>query len=173
MNTFILSPKNIPNLSIFDRDVRAIVPEFDGFLVEEDIVTVILTVECTQELIDQIEAIAPSQPTLLEIINKKRSEAQEFGIELSNSFINENIALGITQLGLTNKVRKALREIKDAIETGSVYDAITEIRALHPINDFDPYIITPERVLSFRNQIEIWLEVPLATTWDEPETWLG
>ena len=87
------------------------------------------------------------------------------------SFVRENIKLGITQRGLTGHVRKTLREVKDALETGSVYDAITEIKNLNH-SDFDDTILTDSRILEFRNKIEIFLNVPVATVWNQKETWL-
>jgi hypothetical protein len=98
-------------------------------------------------------------------------DAKGFGMKIENEFIVENVKLGITELGLTNHVRKALREVRDAISSGSLKDAITEIRNLNS-NDFDAQILTPARLLSFRNKLEEWLEVPLAEAWNDPETWL-
>lgn len=97
--------------------------------------------------------------------------ALTFGNKITRDFVAENVMLGITQRGLTKHVRTMFKEVKDAIQTGSLYDAISEIRALDP-NDFDNVVITPARVLLFRNKIETYLGVPLAQQWDEEETWL-
>jgi hypothetical protein len=97
--------------------------------------------------------------------------AMTFGSRLTAEFTAENVALGITQLGLTNHVRKTLREVKDAVETGSLYDAITEIKNIDPLS-LDANILSASRLLAFRNKIETYLHVPLATAWDDPETWL-
>lgn len=94
-----------------------------------------------------------------------------FGITLQKDFVTQNVMLGITQRSLTNHVRKTLREVKDAIETGSLYDAITEVKLLNPA-DFDDVILTPARLLVFRNAIETYLNVPLASAWNDDETWL-
>lgn len=110
-------------------------------------------------------------PTLDELINNKINEAIIFGKQLQEDFIKENVKLGITQLGLTNHIRKTLREVKDALDTGSVYDAVTEIKNIPP-ESLDSNILTSSRLLLFRNKIEIFLEVPLATNWYDEETWL-
>ena len=99
------------------------------------------------------------------------NDALAFGNTIKKDFVAENVMLGITQRGLTGHVRKMMREVKDAIDSGSLYDAITEIKLLNPA-DFDSVIITPARILVFRNKIETYLQVPLATSWDDDETWL-
>lgn len=106
-----------------------------------------------------------------EYIYNSVTEAKRFGLELENGFIIENVKLGITQLNLTNHVRKTLREVRDAISTGSLKDAITELRAINPAA-LDSTILTSARLLAFRNKIEAWLEVPLAQAWNDEETWL-
>lgn len=105
-----------------------------------------------------------------EIISKSILQAKNFGLEIENAFIVENVKLGITQLGLTNHVRKTLREVRDAIGTGSLKDAITEIKNLDS-GAFDAVILTPARLLTFRNKLETYLEVPLAEAWNDEETW--
>ncbi len=130
------------------------------------------------------QQLTPSEKTLLdgiisnhvfktqrEYIDDRIDMAVDFGIKLMRDFVSENVQLGITQRGLTGHIRKALREVKDALETGSVYDAITEIKSLNQ-SDFDAVIMTDARILAFRNKIESFLGVPLATTWTQKETWL-
>lgn len=109
--------------------------------------------------------------TTREIIDGIINDALVFGNTIKKDFVAENVMLGITQRGLTGHVRKTMREVKDAIESGSLYDAITEIKMLNP-SDFDNAILTPARILVFRNKIETYLHVPLATSWNDPETWL-
>ncbi len=109
--------------------------------------------------------------TTREMIDAVITDAIAFGNTVKKDFVAENVMLGITQRGLTGHVRKMLREVKDAMESGSLYDAITEIKSLNP-DDFDNAIVTPARILVFRNKIETYLHVPLATSWDQSETWL-
>lgn len=90
----------------------------------------------------------------------------DFGVNLIIEFATENVLLGITQLGLTNHVRTTCFEVTNALSTGSLYDAITEIKAIDP-SAFDSVILTPARVLAFRNKIETYLGVPLATEWNQ------
>lgn len=125
----------------------------------------------TEKLGDYI--VQDPQPlTLEEIVSKKVDEAVDFGKKLVDEFLKENVLLGITQLGLTNHVRKTLREVKDAVDTGSLYDAISEIVVIS-LDDLDSNILTEERLLAFRNKIEIFLEIPLSEVWNQKETWIS
>lgn len=96
--------------------------------------------------------------------------AKLFGSNLKFSFIIENVLLGITQLGLTNHVRKTLMQVDHAIQNGSLYDAIEEIAAIPP-ESLDAAILSESRILAFRNKLESHVGVPLATTWNQPKTW--
>lgn len=109
--------------------------------------------------------------TTREMIDKIIADALIFSVNVRNDFVAENVMLGITQRRLTGHVRKMMREVKDAMDSGSLYDAITEIKSLN-INDFDSVIVTPARILLFRNKIEVYLKVPLAQNWNDPETWM-
>lgn len=95
------------------------------------------------------------------------NNAITFGNQIVVEFIVENVMLGITQLGLTSHVRKVTAPITSSLTTGSLYDAINEIVILNSV-DFDSVIITPARILAFRNKIETYLKIPLATAWNQP-----
>lgn len=109
--------------------------------------------------------------TTKEMVQTIIFNAIAFGSQLTKDFVTDNVMLGITQRGLTGHVRRMFREIKDCMDTGSLYDAVTEIKNLDP-DGFDNVIVTPARVLAFRNKIETYLNVPLAQNWDDDETWL-
>jgi len=53
-----------------------------------------------------------------------------FGHQVIAEMATENILLGITQAGKTSSVRKASAEVISALSTGSLYDAIAEIRTI-------------------------------------------
>lgn len=99
-----------------------------------------------------------------ELIRIMYTSAVRFGDTLMDEFIQENIKLGITQRGLTNHVRKTLREVKDALETGSLYDALNEIKNLD-IKDFDSTILSEIRILEMKNKIEDFLNLPRTNNW--------
>ena len=92
--------------------------------------------------------------------------ALDFGKQLQEDFLIENVMLGITRKGLTNKVRRCLYHVKNAIDTASLYDAIYEISQI-PESEFDPDILTADRLLAFRNKIEDFLGLKLAKSYDE------
>lgn len=164
MNTFILSTKIIPDLRKFHNLVASIVPEFDGFNKEDNEITVVLKVQVTQDLINQIEAIIPP-PTLTnqEIVQKIIADAMAFGANLISEFAAQNVMMGITQDGMTGTVRKNMSEVISALSTGSLYDAINEVRVLTQ-DKKDPKYITDVRLLQFINKIEDYLNIPRSLT---------
>jgi hypothetical protein len=89
--------------------------------------------------------------------------AMEFGRLLMLDFTTDNIMLGITQYNKTNTVRKALAEVESALRTGSLKDAITEMRAI-PANQKDTIFITDARILVMINKLETYLGLPLSTS---------
>lgn len=150
---------------------------YDGLVCSPESLKIMFIEESSQEDLDIVTSYwdtlteSSFDPTLDEIIDNKINEAIVFGKQIQEEFVKENVKLGITQLGLTNHVRKTLREVKGALDTGSVYDAVTEIKNIPP-ESLDNNILTAARLLLFRNKIEIFLEVPLATNWYDEETWL-
>lgn len=118
---------------------------------------------------DQIEDVVSNHTVDLtqdEYITKIIDEASEFGMKVIMDYVKENVSLGITQLGLTNHIRKTCWQIGDALRTGSLYDAIYEIKQLDP-NDFDQVILTPARILNLRNKIEEFLEISISQNWND------
>ena len=89
------------------------------------------------------------------------NEAKEFGIRLTEKFSAENIMMGITQAGMTSHVRKSMGEVLSALSTGSLYDAISELRAI-PSDEKDLVFLTDERILIAINEIETYLKLPLS-----------
>lgn len=65
MNSFILSPKLIPDLRAFHNLVALSVPQFTGFSVDGTTVTVMLSVPPTTPIINAIEAITPPAKVVL------------------------------------------------------------------------------------------------------------
>lgn len=75
MNTFTLSQKIIPHLRKFHNAVKQVVPEFDGFIKNDDNVTVLLTVEVTPEIVSAIEAVVPPPADLLDVTPRQMRQA--------------------------------------------------------------------------------------------------
>lgn len=95
---------------------------------------------------------------------------KEFTSNLIENFAAENVFLGISQLGLTNHVRTSLSQVSGALMVYSLKDAIEELIKLDD-SILDDRILTPARLLSFRNKIEDFLGVPRGTEWNGPKTW--
>lgn len=168
-NTFILSQKTIPNIQSFSDLIKSQVSVFDGFNVEYDevtnipIFTVVLTVDVTQDLINQIEAIVPPTSDPMAVYQNIIKNAMVFGQALVVQFAAENVSMGITQDNMTTIVRNNLSGVTGALSTGSLYDAIAEIKAI-PDTSKDAKYITNDRLLAFCNKIETYLQIPLSTS---------
>lgn len=93
-----------------------------------------------------------------------------FSDKLISDFATENVFLGISQRGLTNHVRTSLSEVTNALLTYSLKDAVEELIKVDP-EALDDVVLTPARLLSFRNKIEDFIGVPRGTEWNGPKTW--
>jgi hypothetical protein len=89
--------------------------------------------------------------------------AMAMGAQIIKEFAAENIALGITQAGMTTRVRLVTGDIVNALSTGSLYDAITAARSI-PAESKDPTFVTDVRLLTCVNKIETYLGLPLSST---------
>lgn len=96
------------------------------------------------------------------VINKVVSSAMTKGQSIIQEFIAENLVLGITQAGKTKEVRQAMAEVTSCLMTGSLYDAIDELRLI-PAEAKDSTFITDVRILSYINKIETYLGLELST----------
>lgn len=88
----------------------------------------------------------------------KIEDAMNFGNKLMVEFTTQNILMGITQDGKTSQVRKALAEVIICLSTGSLYDAIAEVKAV-PVEKRDSKYLTAARLTAFINKIETYLGI--------------
>lgn len=95
-------------------------------------------------------------------LNERVLGALAKGQALIQEFITENLTLGITQAGKTKQVRQAMAEVTSCLMTGSLYDAIDELRLI-PAEAKDDTFITDVRILNYINKIEEYLGIPLST----------
>jgi hypothetical protein len=108
------------------------------------------------------EDIVQKQENDFEIIkNIVRSEI-EFGKELILEFTAENVALGITQAGMTSTIIERTKDVFISLERGSLYDAIIKMKSF-PDDLKDTLYITNDRILKFINKIEKHLNIALTT----------
>lgn len=112
----------------------------------------------------EIESLADSYLAYQSEYNLKRivEGALGKGQALIQEFITENLVLGITQAGKTKEVRQAMAEVTSCLMTGSLYDAIDELRLI-PTEAKDATFITDVRILSYINKIESYLGLELST----------
>jgi hypothetical protein len=87
------------------------------------------------------------------------TSAMKFGHYLLIEFAAENVSMGITQANKSKAVLDYLLHVKEALDTGSLYVAISEIDTLVsggiPI-DLDPFV-TEARMLAFKQKIVDYL----------------
>lgn len=140
---------------------------YDGLVCDSDKMTLMFITDVNESdllIVNTYWSNATPQmflPTSQEIVTVILSNAISFGNKLITEMAAENILLGITQAGKTNSVRKALAEVINALQTGSLYDAIVEARLI-PDDKKDLVFITNARLLVFINKIETYLNLPLS-----------
>lgn len=91
------------------------------------------------------------------------SNAEAFGAKCIREFAAENIVMGITQAGMSGVVLTILTGVMQALLAGSLYEAMSRIRAVDPIN-YDGTFLTASRCLQFVNKIEVYLGIPLSSS---------
>ncbi len=89
--------------------------------------------------------------------------AIQFGNQLLINYAAENVLLGITTEGKTGQVLTKLASVQLALQAGSLYEAITRIRAT-PTSEYDEKYVTANRLLAFVNKIETYRGLPLSET---------
>ena len=93
-------------------------------------------------------------------VNTVVSNAVIFGQALLQEFITENVMMGITQANMSELVRVRTQEVRDCLNTASLYSAIAVIKRF-PVEDKDPVFITDARLLKMLNAIESYLKLPI------------
>jgi hypothetical protein len=145
---------------------KALNASFDGFYQKDTQVVLYYTVPLSEE---QQAAIQLADVSFVDndpedyVLRNVIIPARQFGQQLIDRFTAQNVLLGITQAGKTNHVRKVLREVSDALDKGSLYDAMYEARQID-IADKDTVFITDERLLGMVNELEKYLKIPLSTS---------
>ena len=168
MPTMTITRSGLQCPTKYHKDMEAVVPaKFTGMTYKGSTITLYFSEELTAGEVSAVEAadvafVDIDQP--LYVLNTILFPARSFGVSLIAEFTAENILLGITQAGLTNHVRKTSHEIVNALETGSLYDAMYEIRQV-PAEDKDAVFLSDARLLCLVNCIETYLGItPLSTS---------
>lgn len=160
--SYSLTKKTVPDPSAYLGALQAVVPAIFGFTITIDAIVIESSQEIYGQALTTLDAITPpSTPINLQVQNVIK-KAMEFGNQILIEFAAENVLLGITQAGMTTAVRNATARIVSALQTGSLYDAINECRAV-PAQDKDATFVTDARLLLFVNKIEVYLGLPVST----------
>ena len=88
-------------------------------------------------------------------------KATDFGQDLITEFAVQNVMLGITADGKTGEVLDKMAPIIAALQSGSLYEAITRAKAINP-SDYDTKYVTHDRLYAFINKIEAFLGLQLS-----------
>lgn len=91
------------------------------------------------------------------------ANAVAFGQHLMIKFAADNVMLGITQAGMTATVRTVMAASIQCLQTGSLYDAIAQVKAI-PAESKDATFITDARLLAFVNLVEDYLGILRSTS---------
>lgn len=127
--------------------------------------TVVFTSSLNQNNISILENIIINHTTALslpDLVKQSINNAMAFGSNLLLEYSTENVLLGITQENKTGEVLSKLSLVLPAIQSGSLYEAISRIKAI-PSSDYDSKYITQARLLIFVNKIEQYLGLSLST----------
>lgn len=87
--------------------------------------------------------------------------ATTFAYRLIRQFAAQNVLLGVTQAGMTGTIITILAPTLTALQGGSLYEAITRLRAV-PVESYDATFITAPRILQTINAIETYLGITLS-----------
>lgn len=166
MYTITIARASITYTTKYHTYHKALNSSFGGFSFKDGTVTLYYSVPLTEEQQAAIQladvSFVDNDP--FEYIKRNiLIPARSFGNDIIDDFAAENILLGITQAGLTNHIRKTCREVTDALRSGSLYDALYEVRQI-PAEAKDSTFLTDARLLAFVNKIEAYLGLPLSTS---------
>lgn len=96
-----------------------------------------------------------------EKIRKTVSNSLEYGKNLVIEFNVECIKEGVISDNMSKHVLSVTNSVVNALNSGALYLAIDEIKAITSENKDDKYI-TDERLLRYVNDIESYLKLPLS-----------
>lgn len=109
------------------------------------------------------EAVAYTNNKTAAQFQAQAAAAIAFGNKLLAQFAGQNLQLGITAAGKTKAVRVAMQDVTDCLTTGSLIEAIAELKAV-PTASYDSTFITAARLLAAVNQLETFCGLPLSTS---------
>ena len=143
----------------FIEEIIEIEDEITGLLIEERRQKQI-EVEIPVENIEEILRLIPLHGPLIARMSifRRVQNARQFGSTIISEFAMENILLGITDERQTTRVIEATKLITAALQTGSLYEAMDEIKRV-PIAKIDLKFLTEDRLLSFLHKIEDYLDI--------------
>lgn len=108
-----------------------------------------------QLALNQVVASHIAATNLVDTVASKIMAARAFGIKIITQYGAQNILAGYP-VSVIQDIMLRTAKVQGALNTGSLYVAITEINAIVP----DDSIITAVKLQAVRNQIEDYLGIP-------------
>jgi hypothetical protein len=96
-------------------------------------------------------------------VSAKVAAALAFGQNLMNQFATENLIMGIDADDMVDTVLDVMAPVQTALQGGSLTSVIKRIKAV-PTSSYDSKYVTAARLLSYCNQVESYLGLPLSTS---------
>lgn len=95
------------------------------------------------------------------IVNVSIMAAENFGLQLMNQFVIENVLMGITQAGKTVSVTTYLHKLSHYMMTGSLYAAIIEVDSIIADTGKDSLspFVTNDRMIVYKHKIQDYLGI--------------
>lgn len=126
--------------------------------------TNVATLDSVQKAADEAakqaaeDALAPQRA-----VESAIRSAMQKGNIIIEKFAVENVMLGITVDNMTGTVLDVMAPVTEALRSGSLYEAISRIKAIDP-SDKDVKYITDSRLLAAVNELEEHLGIELSET---------
>lgn len=106
-------------------------------------------------VLNAVVASHVSTTNLQDMVTAKIVAARDFGMNLIAQYGAQNVLSGYN-ISQIQDIMNRTAKVQNALNTGSLYVAITELNAIQT----DDSIITADKIKSFRNLIEDYLQIP-------------
>lgn len=153
------------DLNSFNNMLKANVPHADGIVTNDTGFEIVESAPFTEDAVNTVQAYYDSltysgelikmMPTEQEILKNKIMSAMDFGRNLIANCGATNIIDGMNMEQIQVIVDKTTK-VHTALATGALYAALLELDLV----ETDEIIVTPVKIIAFKNKIEDYLQIP-------------
>lgn len=147
------------NLDKLNNEIAAAnIPMISMDLISDSEFIVNTAVELTSQQLQTLNAIIAAHVTttnIKDVVAARIMAARDFGMKLIAQYGAQNVLSGY-DIQQIQYIMEKTAKVQAALNTGSLYVAINELNAIEP----DGNLITAEKIASFRNLIEDYLQIP-------------